>query len=75
MLESDLMDISLFAVLQIWTRHEVLSKTIGTLKIENESHHRATQYFYASIISFLVATTIEIVIFYVYNRWVYVVRI
>ena len=52
---------------KIWRRHDILSKTIGTLEKENYSAEMATHLFKFTLSIFLLFSLFEIVIFLVYN--------
>ena len=57
--------------LELDIRNELLSQTIGTLESEEKSYDKAMLCFSVSIVSFLTLSATEIVIIYVYNRWVH----
>ena len=54
----------------IWRRHDILRKTIGTLEKENFSTEMATQLFQLTLSIFLLFSVFEIALFLVYNHLV-----
>ena len=57
-------------MVNIWERHDILESSIGALKKESDSYEAATRLFTAVLVTFLVLSMLELIIFLGYNTYV-----
>ena len=57
-------------MVNIWERHDILESSIGVRKEESDSYEAATRLFTAVLVTFLVLSMLELIIFLGYNTYV-----
>ena len=60
-------------MVNIWERHDILESSIGALKEEDDSYEAATRLFTAVLVTFLVLSMLELIIYLVYNIYVSII--
>ena len=60
-------------MVNIWERHDILESSIGTLEKESDSYEAATRLFTAVLVTFLVLSMLELIIFLGYNTYVSII--
>ena len=60
-------------MVNIWERHDILESSIGALKKESDSYEAATRLFTAVLVTFLVLSMLELIIFLGYNTYVSII--
>ena len=60
-------------MVNIWERHDILESSIGVRKEESDSYEAATRLFTAVLVTFLVLSMLELIIYLVYNIYVSII--
>ena len=60
-------------MVNIWERHNILESSIGALKEERDSYEAATRLFTAVLVTFLVLSMLELIIYLGYNIYVSII--
>ena len=65
--------IIIYLVTKIWERHRILESSIGVREEEVVSYEAATRLFTAVLVTFLVLSMLELIIFLGYNTYVSII--
>ena len=60
-------------MVNIWERHDLLESSIGALEKERDSYEAATRLFTAVLVTFLVLSMLELIIYLGYNIYVSII--
>ena len=60
-------------MVNIWERHDILESSIGVKRLEVVSYEAATRLFTAVLVTFLVLSMLELIIYLGYNTYVSII--